>query len=163
MLLTLLWPPTTFIFYYKLNIFVSTVRSNLNMIMVASFLFFFIMVDAQNSTDMQNPYLEKSPARNILPRILEVAKHYQETFGNNEQNIKTKSFSECIKKNIILTKKVSHRRRHSLKHCLKQAFQRKYINAYESLSDRLKDGNTKQDYVEKTISRIVYIMLRYSY
>ena len=111
------------------------------------------MVDAQNSTDMQNPYLEKSPARNILPRILEVAKHYQETFGNNEQNIKTKSFSECIKKNIILTKKVSHRRRHSLKHCLKQAFQRKYINAYESLSDRVKDGNTKQDDGEKILSK----------
>ena len=108
--------------------------------------------DRTNTSEKQS--WESSPARIILPRILEIANHFKNTFGNEPKKLLKVKSNECIRKNVWFHKKKSQQSGMDfLKKCFKQALapNRNYRN---SKSNIFKEGNFKKEKGRKGVWKI---------
>ena len=86
------------------------------------FLMNIYMVYAENTTNsIKIQIWESSPARKVIPKILEIANYYKETIGKDLEKYPKITPKECIRKNFWLLKKQSHQSGMDfLKKCFKQ-------------------------------------------
>ena len=98
--------------------------------------------DRTNTSEIQ--YWESSPARILLPRILEIANHFKNTFGKEPKKFSKVKSIACSRKKFWFHKKKSHQSGMDfLKKCFKQA---RSLIRYERIYGRTSLEGKKEEW-----------------
>ena len=81
-----------------------------------------LMLNLANSQYWKNQNWQSSPAKILLPEIIQVLNSFRKTLKSEIENKKKISPIEEVKRNCWLLEKLSHRTgKHFTKHCMRQA------------------------------------------